>query len=188
MVNYEKNVANQLLVEKVVDPLLKIVYEYKESSCYSYIPGTKEDGWDYYESRFNDIYRGLNQNVFISEELYEKVNQIIDDLKTFVRKYECANSLSERILDANDNLYFFTVAHYLLEMCGVEWFDDFVENSVVSVAHVPEIQEQETRKQYFERKNKKSEKMNLKHDEDDFFIEELALAIRRVFIELLNEV
>ncbi len=116
------------------------------------------------------------------------MKQVIDDLKAFVRLYECADSLSERILDANDNLYFFTAAHYLLSMCGVEWFDDLVENSEVSGAHEPEIHEQETRKQYFERKNKESEKNNLKHDEDDFFIEELALAIRRMFIELLNEV
>ncbi len=48
MVNYEKTVANQLLVEKVIDPLLKIVYEYKVSNSYNYIPGTKEDGWDHY--------------------------------------------------------------------------------------------------------------------------------------------
>jgi len=96
-----------MLIEEVLRPLLEIIYLYKESNYYNYVPGTEEDsdaGWKYFEKRFRDIYCGLNQNLYISQEVYLKVHKIIEEIQTFVRMFSGADGLSERYFEINPNL------------------------------------------------------------------------------------
>ena len=65
--------SKMLLVKEVLSPLLEIIYLYKRSQAYNYVPDRKEDcdaGWNYFENKFNKIYKGLNENIFLTEIEY----------------------------------------------------------------------------------------------------------------------
>ena len=71
--------SKMLLVKEVLSPLLEIIYLYKRSQAYNYVPDRKEDcdaGWNYFENKFNKIYKGLNENIFLTEIEYEKAKNI----------------------------------------------------------------------------------------------------------------
>ena len=82
--------SKMLLVKEVLSPLLEIIYLYKRSQAYNYVPDRKEDcdaGWNYFENKFNKIYKGLNENIFLTEIEYEKAKNIITEIKAFVRSF-----------------------------------------------------------------------------------------------------
>lgn len=90
---WSHNMGNELLVREVLNPLLDIIFLYKESECYNYVPETRDDvdaGWNYFERRFNNIYRALNQNLYISHKIYLKVLKIIEEIQMFVRSFSYA--------------------------------------------------------------------------------------------------
>lgn len=131
--------GNELLVAEVLGPLLDIIYLYKESCSYNYVPGTTEDcdaGWKYFENRFHDIYRALNQNLYITHGVYVKVLRIIEEIQCFVRSFSGVEGLAER---------------------------------------------------YFAERQRMNDENNFQHDKDDFFVAELAYALRRIFLKDLAE-
>ena len=179
--------GNELLVTEVLGPLLDIIYLYKESQSYNYVPGTTEDcdaGWNYFENRFHDIYRALNQNLYISHGVYLKVLRIIEEMQCFVRKFSGAEGLAERYFAANPNLRFFTTGFQIWEEDEAAY-----EFAVASGAllYVPAEDDFVLREAYFAEKRRADEKKNFQHDTDDFFVMELAYALRLIFLTDLAE-
>lgn len=182
--NYSK--SNELLIRHVLGQLLEIVYLYKESSCYNYAPGISEahTGWDYFENRFNEIYKGLNQNLYISHKVYLKVLRIIEEVKRFVKSYSYAEGVEERYFDINPNLRFYRIAFTMKEE------DENAYNFAVAhdmITYVPSKEDFIAREEYFNEKRRFDNEFNFQHNDDDFFIEELAYTIRLLFLKDINE-
>ena len=58
----EQNKCNEMIINDILNPLLRIIYALRENDNFNNIPGTdvgKKTGWDYYTSEFNNIYRAL---------------------------------------------------------------------------------------------------------------------------------
>jgi hypothetical protein len=49
MYSMKEKMMYEMTINNILNPLLEIVYEYKASNAYNYVPGTSEDtkaGWD----------------------------------------------------------------------------------------------------------------------------------------------
>lgn len=175
--------AVMLLIENVLSPLLEIVYLYKRSGAYNYVPDTKENcdaGWDYFENQFNSIYKGLNQNLFLTQNEYKKGKEIITEVKAFVRSFSYAEGLPERYFKINPNLRFYSVAFELQEEDDNLFYEAAANNML---AHVPRIDEFSEKKQYFLDKKIWNDENNFHYDKDDFFMDELSYTIHQVFLQ-----
>lgn len=166
----------EMTINNILNPLLEIVYEYKASDAYNYVPGTSENsqaGWDYYGNRFKDIFKALNADIFLSEKQYKRIYTIIEGLFSFVRKFEYANGLPDLFLQANENLNFYLLA-FTIPKDQREMFRE-------KVIGMPADKEMSVADSYHADLKKKSNDLNLRLDEEDFFMDELAYAVRRLF-------
>lgn len=174
--------SKMLLVKEVLSPLLEIVYLYKRSQAYNYVPDRKEDcdaGWNYFENRFDNIYKGLNENIFLTEIEYEKAKNIITEIKAFARSFSMADGLPERYFTINPNLRFYRVAFGLQESGDKIFYKVAANNMIV---YVPGIKDFIKKEKYFKDKDACNKKNNFQCDEDDIFMEELAFTVRKVFL------
>ena len=76
----EQNKCNEMIINDILNPLLRIIYAPRESDNFNNIPGTdvgKKTGWDYYTSEFNNIYRAINCNLFLSEYQYREIYKTV---------------------------------------------------------------------------------------------------------------
>lgn len=169
------------LSEKILKPLLDIVYQYKISHAYGYIPGTKKDGWEYYDYKIKKIYSTLDSMVGLSEETYEKAKNIILEIHTFTKQFSHAEGLPKRYFKHNPNLRYYITAYKFLEDSSMQTFAELVVNK--RFKYVPTYEEIQARADYFGCKYEESKELNLQYDEDDFFIEEVAKALRTVFLK-----
>lgn len=174
----EKANTNELS-EKILKPLLDIVYQYKISHAYGYIPGTKKDGWEYYNYKIKKIYSALDSMIGLSEETYEKARNIILEIHTFTKQFSHAEGLPERYFKHNPKLRYYIAAYKFLEESSMQAFAECVVNN--RFRYIPTYDEIQARVDYFRYKCEESKMLNLQYDEDDFFIEEVAKALRSVF-------
>lgn len=184
---WNKSLGCKMLIKEVFRPLLEIIYLYKESNYYNYVPGTEEDsdaGWKYFEKRFLDIYCGLDQNLYISQETYLKVHKIIEEIQTFVRMFSGTDGLPERYFKINPNLIFYRSSFDLKEE-DEKSYEIARQNGLLG--YVPSEEDFVRRKRYFLMKNERSERNNFHYDREDFFMQELAYTLRLVFLRELSE-
>ncbi len=178
--------AYDMLMNDVLAPLLNIIYLYKESQGYNDIPdGDKEDadaGWDYFSKRFYEIYAGLNKNLYLDPDTYQKIYRIIEEIQAFVRAFSYADGLAERYFEANPNLRFFRVAFGLRD-ASVEAYEMCVRGN--RFAYVPKEEDFWVCKQYFYEQEQLSKSRNFRYDEEDLFMKELGIAVRTVFLKAL---
>lgn len=180
-----KNKGNELLMSNVLNPLLDIICLYKETDDYNHEPGAGEDsdGWDYFQKRFYDLYRGLEQNLYISHDKYLAVHKVIDEVKAFVCSFEGADGLPERYFEINPNLRFYRTAFDLWEE-DKQAYGFAVSNNLL--AYVPTGQDFKEQEAYFEAKEQYSKGYNFQYNKDDFFMMELAHTLRMVFLQDLE--
>lgn len=179
----EQNKCNELLINSILEPLLDIIYQYKDSQAYNYVPGTSTDsnaGWEYYGKKFRGIYKAINKNIFLSEYEYRKIYEIVQGVQSFTRKFSDADGLPDSFFEANQNLNFYTFA--------------FSEDGKQCRAYLkfkqdngPTEREYLMSDAYHGRNNIRNEELNLNFDRDDFFIEELAYTVRLMFIQIITE-
>ena len=184
---WKHTAGNELLIKEVLDPLLEIVYLYKMSSCYNYVPGTTEDcdaGWDYFEKRFQDIHRAIDANLYISYETCAKAERIVMEIQRFVRSFSGAEGLSERFFQINPNLRFFRAA-FELEGENREAYKMAAENGLLS--YVPPRRDFVEKRLYFRMKHRIDRDSNFHHDKEDLFMQELSRAVRLLFLNDLTE-
>lgn len=171
----------EMTINSILNPLLDILYEYKASDGYNYVPGTKEDphaGWDYYGKRFQSIFKALHANIFLSEKQYRFIHSIIEGLFSFVRKFEYADGLPDLFLQANEKLNFYLLAFTVPESQRALFRE--------KLNGMPTDEELSVADHYHASLRQKNEKLNLQLDTDDFFVDELAYAVRQLFQIALN--
>lgn len=190
------NAGSEMLIKEVLSPLLDIIFLYKESSCYNYVPGTNEDcnaGWAYFEKRFQRIYRGLDQNLYISYTVYEKVYQIIEEIQQFVRGCSGVDGLAERYFEVNPDLRFYRCAFTFYNGSNYEESQELYEmmqsfgRSTYKFDYEPEEEDFPECRLYFAVKEERNKECNFGYDRDDFFVLEMAYTLRLMFLEEIGE-
>ena len=80
------------------------------STTFPVLMSAKKTGWDYYTSEFNNIYRAINCNLFLSEYQYREIYKTVQGIHSYTRKFSGADDLQDFFFEANENLHYYTFA------------------------------------------------------------------------------
>lgn len=179
----EQNKCNEMIINDILNPLLLIIYALRESDNFNNIPGTdvgKKTGWDYYTSEFNNIYRAINCNLFLSEYQYREIYKTVQGIHSYTRKFSGADDLQDFFFEANENLHYYTFAFSEDGKRCKNYLKIRQDNA-------PTENEYSTSEIYHAKNTLRNDELNLRFEEEDFFVEELAYAVRVIFINIIRE-
>ena len=179
----EQNKCNEMIINEILNPLLRIIYALRESDNFNNIPGTdvgKKTGWDYYTSEFNNIYRAINCNLFLSEYQYREIYKTVQGIHSYTRKFSGADDLQDFFFEANENLHYYTFAFSEDGKRCKNYLKIRQDNA-------PTENEYSTSEIYHAKNTLRNDELNLRFEEEDFFVEELAYAVRVIFINIIRE-
>lgn len=179
----EQNKCNEMIINDILNPLLRIIYALRESDNFNNIPGTdvgKKTGWDYYTSEFNNIYRAINCNLFLSEYQYREIYKTVQGIHSYTRKFSGADGLQDFFFEANENLHYYTFAFSEDGKRCKNYLKIRQDNAPTENAY-------STSETYHAKNTLRNDELNLRFEEEDFFVEELAYAVRVIFINIIRE-
>lgn len=179
----EQNKCNEMIINDILNPLLRIIYALRESDNFNNIPGTdvgKKTGGDYYTSEFNNIYRAINCNLFLSEYQYREIYKTVQGIHSYTRKFSGADGLQDFFFEANENLHYYTFAFSEDGKRCKNYLKIRQDNA-------PTENEYSTSEIYHAKNALRNDELNLHFEEEDFFVEELAYAVRVIFINIIRE-
>lgn len=179
----EQNKCNEMIINDILNPLLRIIYALRESDNFNNIPGTdvgKKTGWDYYTSKFNNIYRAINCNLFLSEYQHREIYKTVQGIHSYTRKFSGADGLQDFFFEANENLHYYTFAFSEDGKRCKNYLKIRQDNA-------PTENEYSTSEIYHAKNTLRNDELNLRFEEEDFFVEELAYAVRVIFINIIRE-
>lgn len=179
----EQNKCNEMIINDILNPLLRIIYALRESDNFNNIPGTdvgKKTVWDYYTSEFNNIYRAINCNLFLSEYQYREIYKTVQGIHSYTRKFSGADGLQDFFFEANENLHYYTFAFSEDGKRCKNYLKIRQDNA-------PTENEYSTSEIYHAKNALRNDELNLRFEEEDFFVEELAYAVRVIFINIIRE-
>lgn len=179
----EQNKCNEMIINDILNPLLRIIYALRENDNFNNIPGTdvgKKTGWDYYTSEYNNIYRAINCNLFLSEYQYREIYKTVQGIHSYTRKFSGADGLQDFFFEANENLHYYTFAFSEDGKRCKNYLKIRQDNA-------PTENEYSTSEIYHAKNTLRNDELNLRFEEEDFFVEELAYAVRVIFINIIKE-
>ena len=179
----EQNKCNEMIINDILNPLLRIIYALRESDNFNNIPGTdvgKKTGWDYYTSEFNNSYRAINCNLFLSEYQYREIYKTVQGIHSYTRKFSGADGLQDFFFEANENLHYYTFAFSEDGKRCKNYLKIRQDNALTE-------NEYSTSEIYHAKNTLRNDELNLRFEEEDFFVEELAYAVRVIFINIIRE-
>ena len=179
----EQNKCNEMIINDILNPLLRIIYALRENDNFNNIPGTdvsKKTGGDYYTSEFNNIYRTINCNLFFSEYQYREIYKTVQGIHSYTRKFSGADGLQDFFFEANENLHYYTFAFSEDGKRCKNYLKIRQDNALTE-------NEYSTSEIYHAKNTLRNDELNLRFEEEDFFVEELAYAVRVIFINIIRE-
>ena len=179
----EQNKCNEMIINDILNPLLRIIYALRENDNFNNIPGTdvgKKTGWDYYTSEFNNSYRAINCNLFFSEYQYREIYKTVQGIHSYTRKFSGADGLQDFFFEANENLHYYTFAFSEDGKRCKNYLKIRQDNALTE-------NEYSTSEIYHAKNTLRTDELNLRFEEEDFFVEELAYAVRVIFINIIRE-
>ena len=179
----EQNKCNEMIINDILNPLLRIIYALRENDNFNNIPGTdvgKKTGWDYYTSEFNNSYRAINCNLFLSEYQYREIYKTVQGIHSYTRKFSGADGLQDFFFEANENLHYYTFAFSEDGKRCKSYLKIRQDNALTE-------NEYSTSEIYHAKNTLRNDELNLRFEEEDFFVEELAYAVRVIFINIIRE-
>lgn len=179
----EQNKCNEMIINDILNPLLRIIYALRENDNFNNIPGTdvgKKTGWDYYTSEFNKSYRAINCNLFFSEYQYREIYKTVQGIHSYTRKFSGADGLQDFFFEANENLHYYTFAFSEDGKRCKNYLKIRQDNALTE-------NEYSTSEIYHAKNTLRNDELNLRFEEEDFFVEELAYAVRVIFINIIRE-
>ena len=179
----EQNKCNEMIINDILNPLLRIIYALRENDNFNNIPGTdvgKKTGWDYYTSEFNNSYRAINCNLFFSEYQYREIYKTVQGIHSYTRKFSGADGLQDFFFEANENLHYYTFAFSEDGKRCKNYLKIRQDNALTE-------NEYSTSEIYHAKNTLRNDELNLRFEEEDFFVEELAYAVRVIFINIIME-
>lgn len=179
----EQNKCNEMIINDILNPLLRIIYALRENDNFNNIPSTdvgKKTGWDYYTSEFNNSYRAINCNLFFSEYQYREIYKTVQGIHSYTRKFSGADGLQDFFFEANENLHYYTFAFSEDGKRCKNYLKIRQDNALTE-------NEYSTSEIYHAKNTLRNDELNLRFEEEDFFVEELAYAVRVIFINIIRE-
>lgn len=179
----EQNKCNEMIINDILNPLLRIIYALRENDNFNNIPGTdvgKKTGWDYYTSEFNNSYRAINCNLFFSEYQYREIYKTVQGIHSYTRKFSGADGLQDFFFEANENLHYYTFAFSEDGKRCKNYLKIRQDNALTE-------NEYSTSEIYHAKNTLRNDELNLRFEEEVFFVEELAYAVRVIFINIIRE-
>lgn len=179
----EQNKCNEMIINDILNPLLRIIYALRENDNFNNIPGTdvgKKTGWDYYTSEFNNSYRAINCNLFFSEYQYREIYKTVQGIHSYTRKFSGADGLQDFFFEANENLHYYTFAFSEDGKRCKNYLKIRQDNALTE-------NEYSTSEIYHAKNTLRNDELNLRFEEEDFFVEELAYAVRVIFINIIRK-
>lgn len=179
----EQNKCNEMIINDILNPLLRIIYALRESDNFNNIPETdvgEETGWEYYRVEFNNIYRAINCNLFLSEYQYREIYKTVQGIHSYTRKFSGADGLQDFFFEANENLHYYTFA-FSEDGKRCKNYLKFRQDNT------PTENEYSASEVYHAKNTLRNDELNLRFEEEDFFVEELAYAVRVIFINIMRE-
>lgn len=179
----EPNKCNEMIINDILNPLLRIIYALRESDNFNNIPETdvgEETGWEYYRLEFNNIYRAINCNLFLSEYQYREIYKTVQGIHSYTRKFSGADGLQDFFFEANENLHYYTFAFSEDGKRCKNYLKIRQDNA-------PTENEYSASEVYHAKNTLRNDELNLRFEEEDFFVEELAYAVRVIFINIIKE-
>ena len=179
----EQNKCNEMIINDILNPLLRIIYALRENDNFNNIPGTdvgKKTGWDYYTSEFNNSYRAINCNLFFSEYQYREIYKTVQGIHSYTRKFSGADGLQDFFFEANENLHYYTFAFSEDGKRCKNYLKIRQDNALTE-------NEYSTSEIYHAKNTLRNDELNLRFEEEDLFVEELAYAVRVIFINIIRE-
>jgi len=179
----EQNKCNEMIINDILNPLLRIIYALRESDNFNNIPETdvgEETGWEYYRVEFNNIYRAINCNLFLSEYQYREIYKTVQGIHSYTRKFSGADCLQDFFFEANENLHYYTFAFSEDGKRCKNYLKIRQDNA-------PTENEYSASEVYHAKNTLRNDELNLRFEEEDFFVEELAYAVRVIFINIMRE-
>lgn len=179
----EQNKCNEMIINDILNPLLRIIYALRENDNFNNIPGTdvgKKTGWDYYTSEFNNSYRAINCNLFFSEYQYREIYKTVQGIHSYTRKFSGADGLQDFFFEANENLHYYTFAFSEDGKRCKNYLKIRQDNALTE-------NEYSTSEIYHAKNTLRNDELNLRFEEEDFFVEELAYVVRVIFINIIRE-
>ena len=179
----EQNKCNEMIINDILNPLLRIIYALRENDNFNNIPGTdvgKKTGWDYNTSEFNNSYRAINCNLFFSEYQYREIYKTVQGIHSYTRKFSGADGLQDFFFEANENLHYYTFAFSEDGKRCKNYLKIRQDNALTE-------NEYSTSEIYHAKNTLRNDELNLRFEEEDFFVEELAYAVRVIFINIIRE-
>ena len=179
----EPNKCNEMIINDILNPLLRIIYALRESDNFNNIPETdvgEETGWEYYRVEFNNIYRAINCNLFLSEYQYREIYKTVQGIHSYTRKFSGADGLQDFFFEANKNLHYHTFAFSEDGKRCKNYLKIRQDNA-------PTENEYSASEVYHAKNTLRNDELNLRFEEEDFFVEELAYAVRVIFINIIRE-
>lgn len=178
----EQNKCNEMIINDILNPLLRIIYALRESDNFNNIPETdvgEETGWEYYRVEFNNIYRAINCNLFLSEYQYREIYKTVQGIHSYTRKFSGADGLQDFFFEANENLHYYTFAFSEDGKRCKNYLKIRQDNA-------PTENEYSASEVYHAKNTLRNDELNLRFEEEDFFVEELAYAVRVIFINIIR--
>lgn len=167
----EQNKCNEMIINDILNPLLRIIYALRESDNFNNIPGTdvgKKTDWDYYTSEFNNIYRAINCNLFLSEYQYREIYKTVQGIHSYTRKFSGADGLQDFFFEANENLHYYTFAFSEDGKRCKNYLKIRQDNA-------PTENEYSTSEIYHAKNTLRKDELNLRFEEEDFLLKNLLM-------------
>ncbi len=175
-------------VREIYGVLNGILWQMERSAHYNYIPGTEEDGWDYFEGELSKAEAAVQRSFLGETEVRRRLERIVKEVRYFVKRYETPG-VCDRWLEIDPALKYFDVVFDALEDHPEMFLE--VERGVEQAppgAFIPHFAFQPTardvleRRAYFEAVQAENEALNNQFSEERIFQNELVRALELVML------
>jgi hypothetical protein len=168
--------------------LNKLLYELEISSYYSFKPGTKEDGFNYYDMQLQYIRTEIDKHFWKDKETRDKLYRLVEEEESMIKSFSRPGA-PERWVKCNPNLRYYDCVFDFIEE-NPELYNRIKNEEmttasglVMSFNFYPDEEECRERKRYFDDLYEKCRRQNSRYSIDRLYQNELIEAFRMVFEE-----
>lgn len=122
----------------------------------------------------------LTATYFFSEYQYREIYKTVQGIHSYTRKFSGADGLQDFFFEANENLHYYTFAFSEDGKRCKNYLKIRQDNALTE-------NEYSTSEIYHAKNTLRNDELNLRFEEEDFFVEELAYAVRVIFINIIRE-
>ncbi len=163
-----------------------LLYESEDSLGYSYKPGSKEEGFAYYDKCLQNIRQEIDWRFRKQKDIRNKLYRLVEEEEELIKSYS-QPGVPARWLRANPRLRFYDCVFDFIEECP-ELYDQIRSGEVITwwgqevhFSFYPTKEECKIRKAYFAELEEKNAKQNRQYSYDRFYQNELVNTLRMLF-------